>query len=139
MNNYYIAAGGSASSIRFVRVIVAVAALCAQEQNSVAHLLHGGLKIVEPAIDLGILLAIASSFTNRFLPSDLIVLGEVGLAGEVRGVSRIETRLKEAIHMGFKKCILPKRNLLGLSPSIAEKITLIEVDLVDQAIRSVLS
>jgi DNA repair protein RadA/Sms len=101
--------------------------------------LAGGLKIVEPAIDLGILLAIASSFTNRFLPSDLIVLGEVGLAGEVRGVSRIETRLKEAIHMGFKKCILPKRNLLGLSPSITEKITLIEVELVDQAIRSVLS
>ena len=100
--------------------------------------LAGGLKIVEPAIDLGILLAIASSFTNKALPEDLIVLGEVGLGGEVRGVSRIETRLKEAIHMGFKKCILPKRNLKGLSSSITEKITLIEVELVDQAIRSVL-
>lgn len=100
--------------------------------------LAGGLKIVEPAIDLGILLAIASSFTNRSLPSDLIVLGEVGLGGEVRGVSRIETRLKEAIHMGFKKCILPKRNVKGLSPALTEKIQTIEVELVDQAIQSVL-
>jgi DNA repair protein RadA/Sms len=62
-------------------------------------------------------------------------LGEVGLGGEVRAVSRIETRLKEAIHMGFKKCILPQRNLKGLSVSLTEKIKLIGVDLVDQAIQ----
>lgn len=99
--------------------------------------LAGGLKIVEPALDLGILLAIASSYANRALPSDLIVLGEVGLGGEVRPVSRIETRLKEAIHMGFKQCILSKRNLRGLSPAISEKIRLIDVELVDQAIRAV--
>lgn len=99
----------------------------------------GGLKIVEPAIDLGILLAIASSFANRFLPSDLVVLGEVGLGGEVRGVSRIETRLKEAIHMGFQKCILPKRNLKGLSSSVTGKIELIGIDLVDEAIQRVLA
>lgn len=100
--------------------------------------LAGGLKIVEPAIDLGILLAIASSFTSRPIPSDCIVLGEVGLGGEVRGVSRVETRLKEAVHMGFKKCILPKKNLKGLSPHIGEKITLVGVELVDQAIQSIL-
>lgn len=100
--------------------------------------LAGGLKIVEPAIDLGILLAIASSYLNRALSADLIVLGEVGLGGEVRAVSRIETRLKEAIHMGFKKCILPKRNCKGISPAILEKIELIDVELVDQAIRKVL-
>lgn len=101
--------------------------------------LAGGLKIVEPAIDLGILLAIASSFANRFLSPDLVILGEVGLGGEVRGVSRIETRLKEAIHMGFHKCILPKRNLKGISASISDKIELIGVDLVDQAIQGALS
>jgi DNA repair protein RadA/Sms len=101
--------------------------------------LAGGLKIVEPAIDLGIVLAVASSFTNRIVPSDCIVLGEVGLGGEVRGVSRVETRLKEAIHMGFKKCILPKKNLKGLSASIGEKIQLVGVELVDQAIQSALS
>ncbi len=98
--------------------------------------LAGGLKIVEPAIDLGILLAIASSFLNRPIPSDLIVIGEVGLGGEVRGVSRIEARLKEAVHMGFRKCILPKKNLKGLS---SQKIELIGVDLVDSAIQAVLS
>jgi DNA repair protein RadA/Sms len=101
--------------------------------------LAGGLKIVEPAIDLGIVASIASSFTNRPIPSDCIILGEVGLGGEVRGVSRIETRLKEAIHMGFKKCILPKKNLKGLSSHITEKITLVGVDLVDQAIQNILS
>jgi DNA repair protein RadA/Sms len=95
----------------------------------------GGLKIVEPAIDLGILLAIASSFSNRALPSDLVILGEVGLGGEVRAVSRIETRLKEAIHMGFRKCILPKRNLKGLSIGLLEKIELVGIDLVDEAIQ----
>lgn len=100
--------------------------------------LAGGLKIVEPAIDLGIILAIASSFTNRAIPSDVIVLGEVGLGGEVRGVSRIETRLKEAIHMGFKKCILPKKNLKGLSANLREKIELVGVELVDEAIQAVL-
>lgn len=98
--------------------------------------LAGGLKIVEPAIDLGILLAIASSFLNRPIPADCIVIGEVGLGGEVRGVSRVETRLKEAVHMGFKKCILPKKNLKGLAP---QKIELVGVDLVDQAIQSVLA
>lgn len=100
--------------------------------------LAGGLKIVEPAIDLGILLAIASSFTNRPIASDTIAIGEVGLGGEVRGVNRIETRLKEAIHMGFKKCILPKKNLKGLSTALSEKIQLVGVELVDQAIQAIL-
>lgn len=95
----------------------------------------GGLKIVEPAIDLGIILAIASSFSSRPLPSDLTVFGEVGLGGEVRGVARVETRLKEAIHMGFERCILPKKSIKGISPSLQKKIKLIGVELVDQAIQ----
>ncbi|MBU6383979.1 MAG: DNA repair protein RadA [Verrucomicrobia bacterium] len=99
--------------------------------------LAGGLKIIEPAIDLGILLAVASSYTNRAIPSDCILLGEVGLGGEVRGVSRIDTRLKEAVHMGFKKCVLPKKNLKGLS-RIGDKIELVGVELVDEAIKSLL-
>ncbi len=99
--------------------------------------LAGGLKISEPAIDLGIIMAIASSFMNRSVPSDTIVVGEVGLGGEVRGVSRIETRLKEAIHMGFKRCILPKRNCKGLTSAYSEKIKLVGVELVDEAIREI--
>ncbi len=98
----------------------------------------GGLKIVEPAIDLAILFAIASSFTNRAIPADLIVLGEVGLGGEIRPVPRIETRLKEAIHMGFRRAILPQKNLKGISPLLREKIELIGVELVADAIRRIL-
>lgn len=97
--------------------------------------LAGGLKIVEPAIDLGIAMAIASSFLNRPIRADTIVLGEIGLGGEVRGVSRVETRLKEAIQMGFQRAFLPKRNCKGLSSSICEKIALVPLDSIDEAIR----
>lgn len=99
--------------------------------------LTGGLKIIEPAIDLGVAIAIASSFMNRPVPADTIVLGEVGLGGEVRGVARVEARLKEAVHMGFKRCILPKRNCKGLVGPLAEKIRLVGVELVDEAIREI--
>lgn len=71
----------------------------------------GGLKIVEPAIDLGIILAVASSLTNRNVDGDTVVIGEVGLGGEVRSVGRVAERLKEAYHMGFKKAVIPKRNV----------------------------
>lgn len=98
----------------------------------------GGLKIVEPAIDLGVLLAIASSFCNRPIDPETVVLGEVGLGGEVRGVPRIETRIREAIHMGFKRCLLPKRNLKGLDPDLCKKISLIGIDSVEEAIRELL-
>lgn len=98
----------------------------------------GGLKIVEPAIDLGILLAAASSMSNRIINSETIILGEVGLGGEIRSVPRVESRLKEAIHMGFSRCILPKRNIAGISNEIKEKIQLQGVDLVEEAIDVVL-
>ncbi len=99
----------------------------------------GGLKISEPAIDLGILMAIGSSFCNRPIDPETVVLGEVGLGGEVRGVPRIENRIREAIHMGFRRCLLPKRNLKGLAPDLSKKISLIGVDVVEEAIRELLS
>ena len=69
-----------------------------------------GIKISEPAIDLGIILAVASSFKNISIPKDLVAIGEVGLTGEVRAVNMIEKRLKEAEKLGFKKCIIPESN-----------------------------
>ena len=99
--------------------------------------LAGGLKIVEPAIDLGIAMALASSFLNQPIPSDTIVIGEIGLGGEMRGVSRIEMRLKEAMHMGFKRCFLPKRNCKGLSSHYSEKMELISIELIDDAIKKI--
>jgi DNA repair protein RadA/Sms len=94
----------------------------------------GGLKITEPAIDLGIVMAISSSFSNHAINPKTIVLGEVGLGGEVRSVPRVENRIKEAINMGFTKCILPKRNCKGLSKDIQEKIALFGIEYVEEAI-----
>lgn len=98
----------------------------------------GGMRILEPGIDLGILLAVVSSLRNRIVDSDTAVVGEVGLGGELRTVPRIESRLKEAIHMGFRRCIIPKRNLFGISDEIRQKISLVGITLVEEAIQAVL-
>ncbi len=70
----------------------------------------GGMRINEPALDLGIVLAILSSYRNLALDSRTICFGEIGLTGEVRGVSMADQRVAEAEKMGFKVCILPKTN-----------------------------
>ncbi len=70
----------------------------------------GGIKINEPAIDLGIVLAVASSFKNVPIPKDVVAIGEVGLTGEVRSINLIEKRIKEAEKLGFKTCIIPESN-----------------------------
>ena len=104
-------------------------------QRDVFVALAGGVKIVEPAIDLGILLAIASSMTSKPIDPQVIVVGEVGLGGEVRSVVRSENRIKESIHMGFKKAIIPKKNLKGLE-MYAKDIQLIGVEFVEEAINA---
>lgn len=70
----------------------------------------GGIRIDEPAADLGICVAMASSFANRRLLPKTILFGEVGLSGEVRAVSQAESRIREAAKLGFKNVILPKKN-----------------------------
>jgi len=70
----------------------------------------GGIKINEPALDLGVILASASSFKNVSIPLGTIAVGEVGLTGEVRSVNQIEKRVKEAEKLGFKTCIIPETN-----------------------------
>ena len=70
--------------------------------------LAGGMKIAEPSLDLGICLAIISSFKNRPISDDIIAFGEVGLSGEVRAVNMAESRVQEAAKLGFKTCIVPK-------------------------------
>jgi DNA repair protein RadA/Sms len=96
----------------------------------------GGLKIIEPAIDLPVLIAIASSFANQSIDPLTLIVGEVGLAGEVRSVPRIESRLKEAVHMGFKRCILPKKNCKGLNLKELP-IEIVGVESVDEVITKV--
>ena len=92
----------------------------------------GGMRLDEPTADLGIALAVVSSNKNIPLPKDLIAMGEIGLTGEVRGISSIEKRIKEAEKLGFKTCIVPevsrkqlkykgKINIIGVS-NVADAI-----------------
>ena len=67
----------------------------------------GGLKISEPAADLAVAMAVISSMTNKPLPSDMVVFGEIGLSGEIRAVSQPNLRLKEAQKLGFTNAIIP--------------------------------
>jgi DNA repair protein RadA/Sms len=78
----------------------------------------GGLYIEEPAIDLGVMVAVVSSLRDVVLDPHLVVLGEVGLTGEVRAVSQVETRLREAAKLGFRRCLLPQANCQPTSGSI---------------------
>src|SRR5512132_1088525 len=73
----------------------------------------GGARCQEPAADLGIVVAAASSYTERALPTDLVLLGEVGLTGEVRAVTALDARLKEAAALGFTSAVVPQNNLRG--------------------------
>lgn len=74
----------------------------------------GGIKINEPASDLGVAVALASSHREKSVSEDTIIIGEVGLAGEIRSVGFIENRVNEAFRMGFKKCIVPQGNVKAL-------------------------
>lgn len=92
----------------------------------------GGVRVEEPALDLGICLALASSFRNRAVDSGLLVVGEVGLTGEVRAVSQVEKRIWEGVKLGFTQCILPANNLRYLPKDLPLKLR--GVTSVDEAI-----
>ena len=91
----------------------------------------GGVKISEPAADLAVLLAIQSSIRNKALPKELIVFGEVGLAGEIRPCPRGQERLKEAAKLGFTVAIIPKANM---PKTKIPGLRVIPVERIDQAI-----
>lgn len=79
-------------------------------QNDVFVSIAGGLRVTEPALDLPIIVAIVSSLLNKPLDSHLMVVGEVGLSGEVRGITMIDRRVTEAIRLGFKTMLIPQSN-----------------------------
>jgi len=91
----------------------------------------GGVRITEPAADLAVLLAIQSSIRNRALPRELIVFGEVGLAGEIRPCPRGQERLKEAAKLGFSIAIIPKANM---PKTKIAGLRIISVERIDEAI-----
>ena len=76
----------------------------------------GGLRLEEPAVDLGIALAMVSSFRNKQVPHDTVVFGELGLGGEIRPVGQMDRRIAEAHKLGFLRCIVSKGNLAGFRP-----------------------
>ncbi len=93
----------------------------------------GGLKINEPSIDLGILMVTASCYKNYPIDKGTVIMGEVGLTGEVRRINLIEKRLKEAEKLGFKKCIIPESNKKGLKDNF--KLDIIGVKDVNEAMK----
>ena len=80
-------------------------------ENDVYLNVAGGITLDEPSADLSIAMALISGITDKVIPDDLIAFGEIGLSGEVRAVSHIEYRVKEAVRLGFTKIILPKKNV----------------------------
>ena len=108
------------SGIDYKRLALLLAILEKREGLSVAAFdvfvnVAGGVRIEEPAVDLGVVVALASSLKEVPAERESVVIGEVGLGGEVRAVGQIERRIKEAEKLGFKRCVIPHGNLKGLN------------------------
>ena len=93
----------------------------------------GGMKLNEPAVDLGVVLAVVSSYKNIAIPQDVVAFGEVGLSGEVRSVNLPELRVQEAYKLGFRTCILPK-SAVGQIKNAGKDMKLIGVESVREAL-----
>ena len=99
----------------------------------------GGMTVDEPASDLGVLAAIASSVRNRVIPTTTAMFGEVGLAGEVRGITQAALRVREASQMGFRRCIMPEANVSdSAGPTPDGECELIGVRTVGEALDAML-
>ncbi len=127
----------TANGVDFGRLLLITAVLTRRVGLKLSHQdiivnVTGGLKIGEPAADLGIALAIASSFKDVGVDPQLAVVGEVGLSGELRAVSQLDRRVNEAARLGFKRCLVPK---VGATVSPKPKnIELIPVSTLREAI-----
>jgi DNA repair protein RadA/Sms len=93
----------------------------------------GGMRVEEPAADVGVIAAIASNSRDQLIDPEVVVFGEVGLGGEVRGVNQSEVRAKEAARLGFKRCLLPKQNQQKMRG--VKGIELIGIGTVQEAIK----
>jgi DNA repair protein RadA/Sms len=131
-----------ANGVDFNRLLLVIAVLTKRaglrlfNQDVIVNV-TGGLRVSEPAVDLGVALAIASSFGDAKPISSLVALGEIGLSGELRGISQIERRIAEAIRLGFKTCLMPR--LKSKSSFDSAGIQLIEVGSVVEALKLGLS
>ncbi len=103
-------------------------------QHDVFVNIAGGVRIDEPAVDLGIATSILSSLRDTAIDAQTVVVGEIGLSGEVRTVSQADRRVQEAKKLGFRKCILPANNLKGLART--DGITLVGVDRIEEVMEA---
>ena len=101
-------------------------------QQDVFVNIAGGIRVDEPAVDLGIAASIISSLRNTPLDSQTVAVGEIGLGGEVRTVNQIEKRIQEATKLGFKRIVFPRNNLKGLPAN--HGIELIGVEHIEEAV-----
>ena len=92
----------------------------------------GGVRVDEPAVDLGMAVSIVSSLRDRPVDPAAVAIGEIGLGGEIRTVSQVEKRVAEAAKLGFTRCVLPRNNARAMAPR--DGIELVEIQTVDQAI-----
>jgi DNA repair protein RadA/Sms len=99
--------------------------------------LAGGIRVVEPAADLAIALAVCSSFRNAAVNAGAVAFGEVGLTGEVRGISHPEARVREAFKLGFRTCVLPRANLARIT-GMEREIACIGVATLAEAIEALI-
>lgn len=128
-----------ASGLEYNRVTLLLAVLEKRVgfylQSSDAYVnVAGGMRVDEPAVDLAVALAIASSFKDRPIPPGTVLVGEVGLTGEVRAVTRLEQRVQEAARLGFKRVIAPQRNVRKHSESMPAGIDIVGVGTLREAI-----
>ncbi len=94
--------------------------------NNVFVNVAGGIRVIEPAVDLAVCISIASSLIDKVVDNQTIIIGEVGLGGEIRSVGHIEKRIQEAQKLGFKSAIIPVGNLKGIKQSDAIKVIAVE-------------
>ncbi|MSS70149.1 MAG: DNA repair protein RadA [Candidatus Latescibacteria bacterium] len=95
----------------------------------------GGVRLDEPAVDLGVALAVVSSFRDRPVDRGLVAIGEVGLGGEVRPVGQVDRRVAEAHQLGFTRCVVAKENLRGLkAPSGLEVVGVAQIDAAQEVV-----
>jgi DNA repair protein RadA/Sms len=119
-----------------VAVLTRRAGLYMADQDIFANVV-GGLQVEEPALDLAVAVALASSVRDRPVIADLALVGEIGLSGEVRTVGQLEARLSEAARLGFRKAIIP-RSLGRQKPRLPEGLEAIPVRSVQDAISAAL-
>lgn len=98
----------------------------------------GGLKIDEPACDLSVALAIVSGLKDVPVPEDVLAFGEIGLGGEIRAVSACEQRIREAEKLGFKKCVVPRYNLMKIKSNLKVNMEVVGVSNIRQAFEAII-